>query len=238
MSLRDVLAGCLPADHSRQVNAPYYAQQVVADLRPKVVVDLGCGVGGSYDLFRRLDPAIRWLGIDIRDSPEARGRTGGGELVVYYDGVHLPLRDESVPVIYCRQVLEHVVHPRSVLAEVHRALAPGGVFVGSTSQLEPYHSYSVWNFTPYGFRTIVEETGLRVREIRPSIYGPTMIRRQYLGNPAGYRRFFASESPLNAQIEEWAHRERIAPDVTNARKLQFSGQFAFFVEKPAVGARG
>jgi ubiquinone/menaquinone biosynthesis C-methylase UbiE len=233
MSLWELLSGCIPTDHSRQVTSEFYAEQAVRTHRPKTVVDLGCGVGASYDLFRGLDTAIKWLGIDIRDSPEANQRTREDAIVVHYDGTRLPLRDESVPLIYSHQVLEHVLHPRRVLAEVCRTLTPGGLFVGSTSQLEPYHSYSVWNFTPYGFRTIVEETGLRLREIRPSIDGSTMIRRQYLANPPEYGRYFASESPLNAQIDEWAKRERKSTAVTNVRKLQFCGQFAFLVEKPA-----
>jgi ubiquinone/menaquinone biosynthesis C-methylase UbiE len=232
MSLRELLSGCIPQDHSRQVNSLYYARHAVRTLTPTTVVDLGCGVGASVDLFQKLDPGIKWIGVDIRDSQEAHQRTRDDAFVVYYDGTHLPLRDESVPLIYARQTLEHVLHPRQVLAEVFRALIPGGQFVGSTSHLEPYHSRSVWNFTPYGFRTIVEETGLRVLEIRPSIDGPTMIRRQYLGNPSEYSRYFASESPLNAQIDEWAQREKVSHALINLRKLEFCGQFAFLVEKP------
>ena len=33
---------------------------------------------------------------------------------------------------------------------------PGGWFAGSTSQLELYHSLSLWNYTPVGMVALIE----------------------------------------------------------------------------------
>ena len=79
--------------------------------------------------------------------------------------------------IYCNQVLEHVRFPERLLREVCRVLKPNGYFVGATSQLEPYHSLSVWNYTPHGFRLLVKEVGLQLQEIRPGIDALTLIIR-------------------------------------------------------------
>jgi hypothetical protein len=57
-----------------------------------------------------------------------------------YDGVHIPLKEAAVDLVYSRQVFEHVRHPESLIGELHRVLKPGGLFVGSTSQLEPFYS--------------------------------------------------------------------------------------------------
>jgi SAM-dependent methyltransferase len=232
-SLWSLMQDCIPNDHARQVSASYYVDQAMtARDAPDLVVDLGCGRGKSAEVFRRHNPKVRWLGIDIGDSPESRKRVPNGDFVVIYDGVNLPLGTSSVPLIYSKQVFEHVRYPRELLVDIARVLRPGGQFIGSTSQLEPYHSLSLWNYTPFGFRVLVEDAGLRLEEVRPSIDGITLIKRAYLGRPPEYRRYFGSASPLNAEIDEWGRQGKRWPALVNVRKLAFCGHFAFRVRKP------
>ncbi len=86
-----------------------------------------------------------WTGVDIGDSAEHLSRKPDAPPVDVYDGVTLPYPDASFDVIWCKQVLEHVRQPDAVIAEVARCLRPDGLFVGSVSQLEPYHSRSIFN---------------------------------------------------------------------------------------------
>ena len=133
------------------------------------VLDVGCGDGRSLDVFRRRDPTVDWAGIDIADSPAVRKRTSAGASFTVYDGVDIPFAPESFDLIYSKHVLEHVRRPLELLRNVRRTLKPTGYFAGSVSQLEPYHGYSFWNFTPLGFKEVVEEAGLRICEIRPGV---------------------------------------------------------------------
>ena len=71
--------------------------------------------------------------------------------------------------MFSRQVFEHVRHPDALMREVARVLKPGGVFFGSVAYLEPYHSRSIFNFTPYGLMTVLGNAGLRLSELRPGI---------------------------------------------------------------------
>ncbi|MBG0855556.1 class I SAM-dependent methyltransferase [Streptomyces spinoverrucosus] len=233
-TLWDLMRDCIPDDHARQVTSRYYLDEVMTSPgAPDRVVDLGCGRGASVALFRRHDPKVRWVGVDIRDSPEARQYRPDGAPLVHFDGVRLPFRSDTVPLIYSHQVFEHVSHPRELLAEIGRVLRPGGLFIGSTSQFEPYHSFSLWNYTPYGFRVLVEEAGLALREIRPSLDGVTLIMRTYdNGRKAEYGRYWDEESPLNAEIDGWAKDTKRRTALVNLRKLTFCGQFAFRVAKP------
>jgi SAM-dependent methyltransferase len=234
-SLWELMRDCIPDDHAKQVTSRYYIDEAMkGDTPPPIAVDLGCGSGASASYFHNLRPEVRWLGIDIAGSPEARARVPGGELVVHYDGVRLPLTSSSVPLIYSHQVFEHVRYPAELVAEIARVLVPGGLFIGSTSQLEPYHSFSLWNYTPYGFRVLVEDAGLGLEEVRPSIDGMTLIRRAYEGRNKKWSRFFADESPLNAEINKWARKPVRRPALVNLRKLEFCGQFAFKVRKPQL----
>ncbi len=161
--LGELLGHRIPANHSRPVVADQYASR----LRARRVLDLGCGAGDSVDLFRSVDPDVSWVGADIGDSPEVAERTRADAEFVTFDGRRLPFEDASFELVYCKQVLEHVEHPRELVAEVARVLEPGGHLAGSTSQLEAFHSRSVFNWTPYGFMRVAEEAGLEVVELRP-----------------------------------------------------------------------
>lgn len=225
---------CVPNDHSRQVNSRWMVRRIISRLpHNPAIIDLGCGTGESFDMFRQLNPTCIWTGVDIEDSPEVRERRRTDAKFVTFDGINIPVAPASIDLVYSRQVLEHVRYPEKLLADVCRVLQPGGLFVGQTSHLEPYHSYSFWNFTPYGFHKLVEEAGMTLRQIRPSIDGATLVERTYLGRPSSFGVYFNSESPLNQQIDAWGHTTGRSHRQINVRKLSLCGQFVFLCEKPA-----
>jgi SAM-dependent methyltransferase len=230
-SLWALVGSAIPNDHARQVSAYDLARREMARAdAPATVLDLGCGDAASARVFRGVKPDVRWLGLDVAGSRLARAVRD--EVVVLYDGEHIPLATGSIPLVYSRQVLEHVRHPEPVLAEVARILIPGGVFIGSTSHLEPYHAYSLWNYTPYGFKVLVEAVGLELDEIRPGLDGRALITRLYEGNLPEHGRWFGEESPLNVEIDEWGLATGRRPALINHRKLEFCGHFCFRVRKP------
>jgi len=236
-TLWELMSDVIPDDHARQVNSVYYLDQAMtAPSAPGLVVDLGCGSGSTAKRARKYRRDVNWVGVDITDSPESKARTAGADPVIHYDGVRLPFRDGSLPLIYCHQVFEHVRHPADLLREIARVLQPDGLFIGSTSQFEPYHSFSLWNYTPYGFRFLVEEAGLRLEEIRPSLDGVALIMRAYHGRRPECSRYFSEESPLNVEIDTWGKKSKRSPALVNLRKLTFCGQFAFRVRRPAAVA--
>jgi SAM-dependent methyltransferase len=220
----------IPTDHARQVHPRYYLDEAMrAPDAPALVVDLGCGAGASAAHFRRWKPDVEWIGVDLEKSELARAIEG--EKVILYDGVNLPFADDSVPLIYSNQVFEHVRHPDALLAEIRRVLTPGGVFIGSTSQMEPYHAESIWGgYTLYGWQTLCADAGLVLEEARPGIDSIALIDRQYAGPP---ERSPWESSPLNEELDRWAAERGASIYATNVRKLQFCGQFAFRVRKPA-----
>ena len=105
-------------------------RQLERHLRPgATLVDLGCGYHGR--LLHRLAPRLReGIGIDVsvaRDPPAPNVRLVAGRA-----DAALPLPDESVDVVSCLAVLEHVEAPQVLLAETHRILRPGGALVLTT----------------------------------------------------------------------------------------------------------
>ena len=231
--MHKLLKGCISRKQSRQSTLEAVVDVVLRrDPSVLAVVDLGCGAGNSVDYFRRKRPEIRWIGLDIADSPEVRGRKREDADFRTFDGVNIPLADSEVDLFFCKQVLEHVVKPQELLHEVERCLRPGGYLAASTSQFEPFHSYSVWNYTPYGIKTMLDDVGLRLEEVHPGIDGLTLMARRALGHPKCFSKWWASESPLNRAINLYARLKRLNPAATNAVKLLFCGQFSFLARKP------
>ncbi|WP_228931091.1 class I SAM-dependent methyltransferase [Roseibium aggregatum] len=221
----ELLSHALPRNHSRQVTSKDVLRDWLATNAPKTVLDLGCGIGNSVDIFRSVNLNIKWAGLDIESSPEVMSRSRDDADFFTYDGVTFPFENEKFELIYSHQVFEHVRYPEKVLAEVYRTLTLGGTFIGSTSQLEPYHSHSFWNFTIFGFAHLLEDAGLKLVEIRPGIDGITLIQRSMSKEKPSFGRFFSEDSPLNSEIEE-ASKDRGA-HIRNFRKLMTCGQFIF-----------
>jgi SAM-dependent methyltransferase len=230
--LRALLRPALASRSSPQVLAEDLVPSVLAARSGATVIDLGCGRGDSLDVFRAADPAVRWIGLELADSETFRRRTREDADFRVFDGVHLPFADRSIDVVFCKQVLEHVERPHQLLPDVRRVLRSGGVFAGSTSHLEPYHGYSIANFTPYGLKRLLERSGFELELILPGIDGPTLIARRLLRGAKWFDRWWARRSPLNSMLDGVSRVLRWDAEDRNAIKLQFCGQYAFVARRP------
>lgn len=229
--LYDLIESAIPDDHSRQVNSDYFLKNSINKKGMKVM-DIGCGKGDSIDYFFSIDPSVNWVGVDIDSSPEVSLRTRTDARFVVFDGVNLPFPDESFNVIYSKQVFEHVKDPKGLIAEISRVLKKGEIFTGSVSYLEPYHSFSIWNYTPYGFKILIEEANLKLEQIRPGIDALTLIIRSIFGRKAFFNRFWINQSPLNSIIGFFGAIKKKSNKIINYAKLMFCGQFVFIAKKP------
>jgi SAM-dependent methyltransferase len=171
---------------------------------------------------------VAWTGLDVPGSVEAAERTRADGDVRVFDGERLPLADGEADLVWCKQVLEHVARPAPLLADVARVLRPGGVFAGSVSQLEPFHSRSTFNWTPYGLRLAVQEAGLELEEVRPGIDAPTLIAWWLSRRSPAFHRFWARESPANRLLGALGRGDARA---VNAAKLLLAGQFCFLCSR-------
>ncbi len=67
---------------------------------------------------------------------------------VVADLTELPFDSSSVSLIYCDNVLEHVIDPVKAVKEMHRVLKPGGAALVCVPFLYPFHS-SPYDYTRY-----------------------------------------------------------------------------------------
>jgi SAM-dependent methyltransferase len=231
--LQDALGDRLPDDDARQSLADRYIDQAAGRVEggPWRVLDLGCGSGSSVDYFRAREADVDWTGLDLESSREVGQRTRTDARFATFDGVTIPFEDERFDLVYCKQVLEHVRHPAALLSETRRVLRVGGAFGGSTSQLEPYHSSSLWNYTPIGFEALLAEAGLELVELRPGIDALTLIARRLVGPRKRFDRWWGGTSPLNRAIDLYGRARRLDARQLNATKLLFCGHFAFLAKR-------
>ena len=219
----------IPEDHAEQYTSAKLVTRAVGDKRGLSVLDLGCGDGRALDLFNRLDADIAYHGVDIEKSAEVLSRSRSDADFETYDGRNLPYDTAAFDLVYSHQVFEHVEDPDAVLREIRRVLKPGGAFVGSASQLEPYHSLSLWNFTLYGFQKICKKNGLVVEEFRPGIDALTLIYRSYTRQRKRFARFFEGTSPLHQRILREGQSGNMTIKQLNHRMLTYSGHVCFVV---------
>lgn len=93
------------------------------------VLEVGVGAGNILEQVR----SNHRFGIDISDYILARAaeRLGDTAELQKADAEDLPFEDGTFDRVYCSEVLEHVIDPKAVIAEMRRVLKPNGVAVVS-----------------------------------------------------------------------------------------------------------
>ena len=125
-------------------NCDVFLRRCRAFPAPRVLVIGGGGRGcGTQALYAAGD--IHLVGTDVYASPD---------VALLADGHQLPFADASVHGVWIQAVLEHVVAPETVVAEIHRVLVDGGIVYAETPFLQPVHerAYDFTRFTRSGHR--------------------------------------------------------------------------------------
>lgn len=109
--------------------------------RPRRILDAGCGTGGNLPLLRDFGTVT---GVDL--SPIAltfaRQRAASGRALARGSLLRLPFPDASFDLITAFDVLYHlwIEDDIAALAELHRVLRPGGLFLMTDSAWQRLHS--------------------------------------------------------------------------------------------------
>ena len=210
----------------RQVDEIYFLRKLpdLLDLcsRKINILDFGAGVGKSKNQLENILPNCdwSWTGVDIVDSQEVLSRGDSCPSIDYYDGKNLPYETNSFDVVWSHQVLEHVRYPDVVVGEIARVLRKDGLFIGAVSQLEPYHSRSIFNWTPYGICTVLNDHNLEIFELKPGVDGFIMIMRTLFGYNIGLNDFFLKESPFSILLNSLINSSDL-PDKEKSESLKW-----------------
>ncbi len=114
---------------------------------PAMILDAGCGTGFAFDLLKARYPKAGVIGLDIaqamlRVASDRHGRPGGWRgllnrfalgtaplLPVCADLEHLPLKGNSVEMVWSSLALQWVDDLEATFRGVQRVLKPGGLFL-------------------------------------------------------------------------------------------------------------
>lgn len=119
------------------------------------VLDVGCGHKPYRGLLlNHPSRATTYIGLDLPDNLyEAPD--------LAWDGTTIPLDDASVDSVLLTEVLEHCPDPGDVLAEVARALRPGGFLFLTVPFIWPIHTVprDEFRYTPFALRRLLLRAG-------------------------------------------------------------------------------
>lgn len=84
-----------------------------------LVLDVGCAFGPSWPLLI----GMHAVGIDVDLNEEIMGRAKHyGVDIILADATNLPLRDGTIAIVLCQEILEHLGQPIIALHEISRVL--------------------------------------------------------------------------------------------------------------------
>jgi SAM-dependent methyltransferase len=204
-----------------------------AALAPQRTLDVGCGDGALLSELRRRGFGGRLDGVEISEPAAAIARRALGDSEIgLYDGVSLPLGEDSYELGILSHVLEHVPEPAALLGEVARVCrtivfeVPLEANWSARRPAKRVHAAEIGHLQRLdraGARRIATAAGLTVAE---ELQDPL---------PLPVHRFFATGAAAHGRAgAKWAGRsalDRLAPAL--ARRA-FTVHYACLCRRPAA----
>jgi 2-polyprenyl-3-methyl-5-hydroxy-6-metoxy-1,4-benzoquinol methylase len=164
------------ADHIQHL---HYLKDLT--VRGNIIADVGCAAGSFLDLVKgvaRQTIAVEPF-VGYHESLKSRGHTCYASLAELLDSEG----SESVDLVTCFQVIEHVDDPRTFLEDIRDVLRPGGLLLMAT----PNHDDFLMQFGPSEYKPFFYRTA------HPWCF--TQDSLNYLANAIGYdvQRAFAAQ---------------------------------------------
>jgi SAM-dependent methyltransferase len=165
------------------------------------LLDYGCGSGTWLALLRELGCTYRMIGTDITGGPLQELRKRGIEAFQCDEmALRKYVQPGSVGVVHLFHVIEHLPDAGRVLAAIHEALAPGGVLIGQTPNVESLGRRvwgDLWNqwhapqhfvlFSDQTLKRHAEKAGFEVVKISNSLSSATQWALSFLHLWANWR---------------------------------------------------
>lgn len=121
-----------------------YLQLFGIELKGNHVLDLGSGIGGYSVEMAKLGAKV--LSLDLMRPTYSMVQD---QASIVADALAVPLRNESVDLVFCASLIEHVSSPALLLSEIYRVLNKGGYcYLSFPPFYSPLggHEYSPWHY--------------------------------------------------------------------------------------------
>jgi ubiquinone/menaquinone biosynthesis C-methylase UbiE len=171
-------------------------------------LDVGCGDGRTTGVWAAAT-GRKYVGVDISSEAVARGKSAGLDVRKIEDASSLPFDDNSLRVVTCIEVFEHLFMPQATAAEILRVLEPNGLLIATTPNVAYWRRrldialFGRWN--PMGDDLAVEQPW---RDPHVRFFGAGTLARML--KQVGYR-----------TVTVGGHEGTILGDIPVVRSMRF-----------------
>tara|TARA_R110000868_G_scaffold173622_1_gene409830 strand:+ start:1216 stop:1770 length:555 start_codon:yes stop_codon:yes gene_type:complete len=168
----------------------------------------------------------KYIGVDLEQSEyhnEIRPD-------LYWDGIRIPMDDESVDFVLATEFLEHYFDTEKILIEIKRVLKPGGVLFFTVPNVWPLHEipYDYHRFTPYALEKHFQQAGYSsfvIKALGGLKYNIALSVALWYDNwlPQKYKRIM--KPFLNSFVDYFIKRDNKIVSFTNGQ--MYSGLYGF-----------
>jgi len=118
------------------------------------LVDIGCGNKPYLRYFSLID---EYIGVDI-DNNEAD---------IVANAESLPIKSNSIDIVLCNQLIEHVSEPTKIIVEINRILKEEGILILTAPQMGRLHGEpnDYYRYTKWGLKYLLEENRMKLEII-------------------------------------------------------------------------
>jgi SAM-dependent methyltransferase len=207
------------------IRRPKFARQLrtIKRFAPQATALLDVGAGPGYLCAVANELGFKALGVEPSD--DAR-KAGERQFAVTYTELDA-VPDESVDVIMCHHVLEHIEWPAQFLATLRAKMRPGGILALHVPNQQPlsfllrekaatrpgqtyctlYHPIHINGFTSQSLARVVGDASFEVVALRNVSMWSSYYDPFFLAN------YFRQSPPLVAALKVSKHAARCAVDV-------------------------
>lgn len=137
----------------------------------KIILDAGAG----EQPYKKFCSHLKYVSQDFGEYDDSEKKEGlqmqewnSRSVDILSDIINIPMEDESVDVILCTEVIEHIKNPVLAIKEFARLLKPNGelLLTGpncSLTHMAPYYFYN--GFSRYWYKENLKDFGFEVEEI-------------------------------------------------------------------------
>jgi len=120
-----------------------FCKQYLSNQHDLLILDIGCGIKPYMEMFDEY--YNKYFGLDLFLTSQA-------DLLAKSE--MLPIKENSIDVVLCTQVLEHTQDFAKATEEIHRVLNKNGVAVITLPFVWPLHGipYDYWRFSKYAIK--------------------------------------------------------------------------------------
>lgn len=161
------------------------------------LLDIGCGSMPYKEFILKNSAVTNYLGLDIHN---ALSYNLDVKPDLFWDGLKMPIKNNSFNCAIATEVLEHCPNPEIVLVEAHRVLKAGGIFFFTVPFIWNLHEVpnDEYRFTPFAMERILKNSGFDLIQIYPS-GGWHASLAQMLG-------LWVMRAPLNSRVRNMLKR--------------------------------